>query len=96
MKTNLYILLLFLFSVSLLNAQANEVLTEIDSNKTTTVLEGESINDTSKNDTLLIDVTEFKETIVRSASDIRIYLNRERKVGNISFVFPKINKAVKA
>lgn len=76
---------------------------EIETNKTISV----SIEDTNatssvevitvnESDSLLIDATELKKSIARSSSDIRIYLNRKRKAGNISLVFPKINKAVKA
>ncbi|ULC58696.1 hypothetical protein MBM09_12325 [Flaviramulus sp. BrNp1-15] len=102
MKTNFYILLIFLISFSLGNAQ--EVAPEIEISEVVSV----SIDDKNipnvdaeiytnkENDSLLIDANKLKETIARSSSDIRIYLNRERKAGNISFVFPKINKAVKA
>lgn len=104
MKTNFYILLILLFSFSIGNAQSVEVSSELKISEPISV----SINDENvtsvdaeiytvkENDYLLIDANKLKETIARSSSDIRIYLNRERKVGNISFVFPKINKAVKA
>jgi hypothetical protein len=45
---------------------------------------------------LLIDATKVNETIARSSSDIRIYLNRKRKVSNINLVFKGINKATTA
>ncbi len=41
---------------------------------------------------VIIDTVKIKEAIAKSSSDIRIYLNRERKVDNIKLVFPKINK----
>ncbi len=91
MKTNLYILIVFLLTVTLGNAQDAEKVATLETAKTVTV----ENNDTVNND-LLIDAAELKEAVARSSSDIRIYLNRQRKVGNITLVFPKINKAVKA
>ena len=89
-----------MFSIG--NAQ-NTSSVEIESNKTISVsIEDDIATSTlevitvKENDSLLIDVTELKKSVARSSSDIRIYLNRKRKAGNISFVFPKINKAVKA
>ncbi len=46
----------------------------------------------AKEATVIIDTVKIKETIARSSSDIRIFLNRERKVDNIKLVFPKINR----
>jgi hypothetical protein len=92
MKT-VYSLLILLLAFSFGNAQSNSNV-EIETNKTISVsIEDDSVKE---NDTLLIDATELKKSVARSSSDIRIYLNRKRKAGNISFVFPKINKAVKA
>ena len=93
MKTNFYILIVFLLTVSLGNAQSTDKVENIEVVKTVTVENNDNI--TNEKDILLIDATELKESIARSSSDIRIYLNRKRKVGNISLVFPKINKAVK-
>ncbi|XCF07377.1 hypothetical protein ABI125_05840 [Tamlana crocina] len=92
MKTNLYILIVFLLTVTLGNAQDTEKVATVETAKAVTVEANETVN----NDTLLIDAAELKETVARSSSDIRIYLNRKRKVSNIALVFPKINKAVKA
>jgi hypothetical protein len=102
MKTNFYILLVLLFSFSLGNAQStsevveNETMnvisiSDIDVTLTTTIE-----NTVIENDSLLINVNDLKETIARSSSDIRIYLNRQRKVGTIGLVFQNINKAVRA
>ncbi|SFZ93998.1 hypothetical protein SAMN05428642_103498 [Flaviramulus basaltis] len=106
MKTNFYILLVLLFSFSLGNAQSTSeaVNTEItntvsvsnDDKNTVITNVDSSVNTVNENDSLLINVNELKASIARTNSDIRIYLNRERKAGNISFVFPKINKAEKA
>ena len=46
--------------------------------------------------TIILEPSIIKEAIARSSSDIRIFLNRERKVENIKLLFPKINKARKA
>ncbi|KJD34652.1 hypothetical protein PK35_02445 [Tamlana nanhaiensis] len=99
MKTNLYIFLVLLLSVSFASAQNTSEVTTIE---TVTVVSVENDNDTiatevnTEKETLLIDAAELKQTIARGASDIRKYLTRERKAGNITVVFPKSNKAVKA
>ncbi|WJJ98063.1 hypothetical protein [Algibacter luteus] len=102
MKTNIYILLILLLSFSFGNAQSASEVDAIETNKTvsfsvdaeiaTMMVETNTVND----DSLLIDVSEFNETIARSTSDIRIYLNRKRKVSNINLVFKEINKAARA
>ena len=53
------------------------------------------VNTIKENDSLLIDTSKVNETIARSSSDIRIYLNRKRKVSNINLVFEGINKAAR-
>ncbi|SEQ50453.1 hypothetical protein SAMN05421824_1825 [Hyunsoonleella jejuensis] len=83
MKTIFYILFIFLFSFSALSAQ-NEVKAN---NVETTVTISEA-----KEATVIIDTVKMKEVIARSSSDIRIFLNRERKIDNIKLVFPEINK----
>lgn len=83
MKTNFYILFILLLSFSAIGAQ-NEVKTD---NLETKVTVSEA-----KEATVIIDTVKIKETIARSSSDIRIFLNRERKVDNIKLVFPKINR----
>lgn len=95
MKTNFYILLVLLLSFSLGNAQSNSEVVNREITNTVSVSNDDD-NKVKENDSLLINVNELKGSIARTNSDIRIYLNRERKAGNISFVFPKINKAVKA
>lgn len=95
MKTNFYILLVLLLSFSLGNAQSNSEVVNSEITNTVSVSNDDD-NKVKENDSLLINVNELKGSIARTNSDIRIYLNRERKAGNISFVFPKINKAVKA
>jgi hypothetical protein len=98
MKTNYYILLILLLSFSFANAQSTEVsveavntitVSEINDDVTVSV---ESTSTINKN-VIIIDAAKVKERIARSSSDIRIFLNRERKVENIKLLFPKINKA---
>ena len=102
MKTNFYILLILLLSFSFGNAQSTSEVIETETINTISVSNDENTsitteaNTVKENDTLLIDAKKLQESISRSSSDIRIYLNRKRKAGNISFVFPKINKAVRA
>ena len=82
-----------MLTFSIGNAQSTELNRAVKSSKTISVV-GE--NDNQIKESLLIDASKLKTTISRSSSDIRIYLNRKRNVGNISLVFPTINKAVKA
>ncbi|MEW4925168.1 hypothetical protein [Algibacter sp. 2305UL17-15] len=83
MKTNFYILFILLLSFSAVSAQ-NEV-------KTDSIEKTITVSKTLEN-TIIIDSVKIKETIARSSSDIRIFLNRERKVENIKLVFPKIHR----
>lgn len=83
MKTNFYILFIFLLSFSAISAQ-NEV--KLDKQETKVAFSQ------AKASAVIIDTVKIKATIAKSSSDIRIFLNRERKVENIKLVFPKINK----
>lgn len=103
MKTNFYILLILLLSFSLGNAQSAPAVVEVESNKTisfsnagdiATVIA--AVNTIKENDSLLIDANKVNETIARSSSDIRIYLNRKRKVSNIKLVFKEISSSARA
>ena len=103
MKTNFYILLTLLLTFSIGNAQSTSEVVAIETNKTISVsAEAEIatvitvVNTIKENDSLLIDASELNETIARSSSDIRVYLNRKRKVSNINLVFKGINKATRA
>ena len=102
MKTNYYILLILLLSFSFGNAQSTSEVVETKTINTISVSNDDNViitteaNSVKENDSLLIDAKKLQESISRSSSDIRIYLNRKRKAGNISFVFPRINKAVRA
>lgn len=90
MKT-FYTLLILLLSFSFANAQSTEVK-EVQS----TVVTTDSNKKVSNDNVIILEPSIIKEAIARSSSDIRIYLNRERKVQNIKLLFPKINKARKA
>jgi hypothetical protein len=101
MKTN-YILLILLLSFSFASAQTEVVSTETQTNNTVSVFE---VNDeitanvdsakagVNENDAVLIEAEKVKESVARSSSDIRIYLNRMRNVDNINLLFPNLNKA---
>ncbi|GAA4270539.1 hypothetical protein [Hyunsoonleella aestuarii] len=88
MKTRFYILIVLLLSFTLGNAQSEAPIVK---EEVKTIVSQTEIND----DAVIIDSLELKEVIART-SDIRSFLNRERKVENIKLVFPKINKARKA
>lgn len=105
MKTNFYILLILLLSFSFAEAQSTSEVVKVETNDIVSVSNNDNqvlLNvekltvEVNENEVLLIDASEFKKSIARSSSDIRIFLNRERKVDNIKLVFPKINKAIKA
>ncbi|WP_396600456.1 hypothetical protein [Algibacter sp. R77976] len=101
MKTNFYILLILLLTVSLGNAQSASEVVEIEVNKTISIEDeiapvSAEVNTIKENDSLLIDASQVNETIARSSSDIRIYLNRKRKVSNINILFREMNKAIRA
>lgn len=90
MKT-FYLLLILTLSFSFANAQSTDVK-EVSPATVVT----ESSKEVSTENTIILEPSIIKEAIARSSSDIRIYLNRERKVQNIKLLFPKINKARKA
>ena len=81
MKT-LYLTLILAFSFTLINAQ---------SNVETIQKETKEVVVSSSDKTFEIDTLKIKEVISKT-SDIRSYLNLERKVENIKLVFPKINR----
>ena len=99
MKTNIIILLILLLTVSVGNAQSGDNENAVV--KTSKIV---SVDDDTKLDTVntvdedntLIDTVEFESILARTTSDIRSYLNRERKISNIGLLFPTIEKRVKA
>lgn len=103
MKTNFYILLIFLLAFTFGNAQSTTDVVNNEINNTVSVSEDDNkvtvettTNTVNENEAILIDATEVKESIARSNSDIKIYFNRLRNVDNLNLLFPKMNKAVKA
>lgn len=105
MKTSFYIFLVLLLSITFGNAQSNEVSVAIESNRAVSFINDEdgkevvsdekTLVNNPKEEATLINNDALKQIIART-SDIRIYFNRKRKVGNISMLFPRINKPVKA
>ncbi|WP_298536608.1 hypothetical protein [uncultured Algibacter sp.] len=99
MKTNFPLVIVLMLAFSICSAQSTELSDVIESSKAISVSahsEDVKVSNEQKNEPVLIDASKLKSTISRTNSDIRIYLYRKRNVGNISFVFPKINKAVRA
>ena len=92
MKTNFYLLLIFLLAFTFGNAQSTTETVKVEINNTV------SVSETATNTTeeMLIDASEIKESIARSTSDIKIYFNRLRNVDNLNLLFPKINNPIKA
>ncbi|MBP0903894.1 hypothetical protein ACFSKN_05465 [Mariniflexile gromovii] len=102
MKTNFYILIIFLLAFSFGNAQNTTETVNVEINNTVSVSEDSkqvtvenATTTTSENEAILIDASDLKESIARS-SDIRLYFNRLRNVDNLNLLFPKINKPFKA
>ena len=89
MKTNFYILLILLLSLSVANAQ--ESSTEV---KVITVNDITEEVSTTENNETTINENEDSNTVevIARNSDIKIYLNQIRKVQNINLLFPKFNK----
>ncbi|MFI0427868.1 hypothetical protein [Mariniflexile sp. HMF6888] len=103
MKTNVYILLIFLLAFSFGNAQSITEVVKVETNNTVSVSENDkqvivenTVNIVNENEVILIDASEVKESIARSSSDIRLYFNRLRNIDNLNLLFPKIYKAAKA
>ena len=90
MKTNLYILLILLLSISFANAQSNSEVVETELTKSISVSNTDiqinttvktNVETTNNNEPLFINVKDLKETIART-SDIRTYFNRFRNLDN--------------
>ena len=103
MKTNLYILLIFLLAFTFGNAQSTTEVVNNEINNTVSVSQVDkqvtietSTNTVNENEVILINASEVKESVARSSSDIRIYFNRLRNIDNLNLLFPEINKALKA
>jgi len=101
MKTNFYILLILLFSFSVANAQ--EKATEVKTVNVSELTVKNSVSENTSEVSNKVETTQSttiennqsnntNEVIAKSSSDIRLYLNRERNVQNISLLFPKIYK----
>ena len=103
MKINFYLLLVLLLTFSFGNTQSEKSSIETSNmisvsqmnEETSSPVDAISVENEKEN--LLIDAANLKETIARTNSDIRIYLNRvnEKKVDNIKLLFPQINKVSK-
>ena len=103
MKTNFYILLIFLLAFTFGNAQSTTEVVNNEINNTVSVSEDNkqvtvetTTNTVNENEVMLIKASEVKESVARSSSDIRIYFNRLRNVDNLNLLFPKMNKDLKA
>lgn len=100
MKTNFYILLIFLLAFTFGNAQSTTEAVKVETNNSVSVSNDDRQvtveNTVNENEAVLINASEVKESIARSNSDIKLYFNRLRNVDNLNLLFPKINKAVKA
>ncbi|WMI65617.1 hypothetical protein RBH94_00305 [Aestuariibaculum sp. YM273] len=94
MKTNIYILIVFLFSVSFVGAQNTKETSNVSNEDKVFVSSTE--DNTNESEAVLIEASELKEAVAKSTSDIRKYFNKTRNVDNLSLLFPKINKAEKA
>ncbi|MFB9057912.1 hypothetical protein ACFFU9_14290 [Mariniflexile ostreae] len=94
-----YILLVLLISFSLASAENQKITVEVPSRIKTVRAIGANvateIHSTWIKETVCEDVpidSIKKKSIVKSTSDIRLYLNRLRNVDHISLMFPQKNK----
>lgn len=99
MKANTFLLLILMLICSRGFAQVNTVISINNTNEITStsikIISKADVN-TNLDNTLIKDKTEVKQIIARSSSDIRIYLNRKRKISNFNIVFQKKYKAIRA
>ncbi len=102
MKANIYIVLILICSFSFSNAQSNTKEVEVENVKDFSIIGGTIItmDDLFVTDaeTKTLDKETLKEdknatNVARNVSDIRIYLNRVRKVHHLKLLFPKIDAA---
>ncbi|WP_308991250.1 hypothetical protein QLS71_001765 [Mariniflexile litorale] len=103
MKINFCILLTFLLAFAFGNTQSTTEDVKVKTNNTVSVSKNNkqvdvknTVSSVDENVAILIDASQVKESIVRSNSDIRLYLNFLRNVDNLNVLFPKMNKVVKA
>ena len=97
MKTK-FLSIVFLFALSFIQAQDNALLNETENIVASYTTQEKLININvvvTKNNSLFIDTSKVKEIIARSSSDIRIYLNKKRKLSNFKIVFQEKYKAIR-
>lgn len=98
MKTNFYITLLFLISFSFAKAQSANAFLKVEDCNVSPVsfLETQPVK-VFKTVQVQLNGKVLPGNSVRVGfSDLRLYLNRERKIDNLSVLFPKTYKEAKA
>ncbi|MDO6759074.1 hypothetical protein Q4566_02580 [Tamlana sp. 2_MG-2023] len=93
MKINFYFILIFLFFGSVVNAQDTDAplkgeTTENYSERANTLI---MVNELTENKIVMLDELDIKMSLARLESDIKLYYKRQKKISNISLVFPKMN-----
>ncbi|MFV0564330.1 MAG: hypothetical protein ACK5NB_00710 [Flavobacteriaceae bacterium] len=98
MKPKFYITLFFLISFSFAKAQNTNVFLKVENNKisSVSVLETQPVKVFKNVQGQLTNNEVFGNSASVSFSDLRLYLNRERKIDNLSVLFPKAYKEAKA
>ncbi|KAB1067246.1 hypothetical protein F6U93_12570 [Tamlana haliotis] len=93
MKNNFYFILILLCFGSVVNAQNSEAIESVISKVAISELQPVqyAANQLKSRNIILKDELKIETSIVRLESDIRMYYKRQKKISNISLVFPKMN-----
>ncbi|WP_194767846.1 hypothetical protein [Tamlana sp. I1] len=90
MKINLHLVFIFLFFFSVGYAQKKETPLEVEATKTESILKDVKVDLKPDSSALLVNELKMMPLADFKKSDIRLYFNRQKKVRNITIVFPKM------
>ncbi|WP_067146063.1 hypothetical protein [Pseudotamlana agarivorans] len=91
MKINFYFILIFLFFGSIASAQNPDSTLKAGKKQQISETRNFSVNELTPKNVILFDELKVNLKFVRLESDIKLYYKRQKKIGNISLVFPKMN-----
>ncbi|AUS03977.1 hypothetical protein [Pseudotamlana carrageenivorans] len=91
MKINFYFILIFLFFGSVASAQISDSTLKTEKKQQISVVRNITVNMLTPNKVILLDELKVNLRITRLESDIKLYYKRQKKISNISLVFPKMN-----
>lgn len=91
MKINVYFILIFLFFGSVASAQISDSTLQAEKKQQISKKKDFIVNELIPNKVILSYELKLNMSIARLESDIKLYYKRQKKIGNISLVFPKMN-----